>query len=162
MRSSVWLAKLGSFYISPSNSEQQKQSTVSQIRVKPTCEMVGLFRFCPCFGSHGYEPDRDSVLLVSGLGGSILHSKSKRKTFFGFEIGVCVRILFADTGFKRRLWSLYNPSTGLSLSLSRIGWIRIAILCWMEVILGSCWLFCLHESDNVKWVQFCIWDFGCD
>ncbi|KAF2283121.1 hypothetical protein GH714_043445 [Hevea brasiliensis] len=75
--------------------------------------MVGGFSFCPCFGNQSTvdtDVDRDPVLLVSGIGGSILHSKSKRNTF-GFETRVWVRILLAEYEFKKRIWSLYNPNT---------------------------------------------------
>ncbi|XP_037495058.1 phospholipase A(1) LCAT3 [Jatropha curcas] len=68
--------------------------------------------FCPCFGSPSTvdsEPERDSILLVSGIGGSILNSKSKK---FGFSTPVWARILLADYEFKR-IWSLYNPKTGI-------------------------------------------------
>lgn len=76
-------------------------------------------RFCPCFGSQSSGdtgPDLDPVLLVSGIGGSILHSKKK---LFGieFETRVWVRILFSDMEFKKKLWSLYNPKTGYTESL---------------------------------------------
>lgn len=55
------------------------------------------------------DSDVDPVLLVSGIGGSILHSKRKK---LGFETRVWVRVLLADLEFKKKLWSLYNPSTG--------------------------------------------------
>ncbi|KAG8487219.1 hypothetical protein CXB51_020606 [Gossypium anomalum] len=76
-------------------------------------------RLCPCFGSQSSGdtgPDLDPVLLVSGIGGSILHSKKK---LFGieFETRVWVRILFSDMEFKKKLWSLYNPKTGYTESL---------------------------------------------
>ncbi|KAJ8746828.1 hypothetical protein K2173_003834 [Erythroxylum novogranatense] len=72
-----------------------------------------VFDSCPCFGNRSFEatePDRDPVLLVSGIGGSILHSKSKNK--LGFETRVWVRILLADLEFRKKIWSLYNPSSG--------------------------------------------------
>lgn len=56
--------------------------------------------------------DRDPVLLVSGMAGSILNSKSKKKS--GSETRVWVRIFLADLEFKKKLFSLYNPKTGLS------------------------------------------------
>ncbi|KAA3468483.1 phospholipase A(1) LCAT3 isoform X1 [Gossypium australe] len=76
-------------------------------------------RLCPCFGSQisgDTGPDLDPVLLVSGIGGSILHSKKK---LFGieFQTRVWVRILFSDMEFKKKLWSLYNPKTGYTESL---------------------------------------------
>ncbi|MBA0797135.1 hypothetical protein Gohar_007857 [Gossypium harknessii] len=78
-------------------------------------------RLCPCFGSQSSGdtgPDLDPVLLVSGIGGSILHSKKK---LFGieFETRVWVRILFSDMEFKKKLWSLYNPKTGYTESLDK-------------------------------------------
>ncbi|XP_021282452.1 phospholipase A(1) LCAT3 isoform X2 [Herrania umbratica] len=79
--------------------------------------MLGDLCLCPCFGSRGSEEpeiDLDPVLLVSGMGGSILHSKRKK---FGFETRVWVRILFSDLEFKKKLWSLYNPETGYTESL---------------------------------------------
>lgn len=82
--------------------------------------MLGGYCLCPCFGSGGSvtdgdklgiggESDRNPVLLVSGMGGSILHSKNKKS---GFQTRVWVRILLADLEFKKKLWSLYNPETG--------------------------------------------------
>ncbi|KAL9666255.1 hypothetical protein QQ045_000581 [Rhodiola kirilowii] len=61
-------------------------------------------------------PDLDPVLLVSGIGGSILHSKRKK---FGFQTRVWVRILLADLEFKKKLWSLYNPETGYTEPLDK-------------------------------------------
>ncbi|KAH9619950.1 hypothetical protein KSS87_002154 [Heliosperma pusillum] len=85
--------------------------------------MVGGCSVCPCFESpatsddgHVDMADRDPVLLVTGMGGSILHSKSKRK-IFGFDTRVWVRIFLADLEFKRRLWSIYNPTTGYTEEL---------------------------------------------
>lgn len=69
-------------------------------------------RFCPCFGDESSEKpvtDRDPVLLVTGMGGSILHSKPKK---FGFTSRVWVRIFLADLEFRKKIWSLYNPQTG--------------------------------------------------
>ncbi|KAL2549275.1 phospholipase A(1) LCAT3-like [Forsythia ovata] len=57
----------------------------------------------------GDVADLDPVLLVSGIAGSILNSKSKK---FGFETRVWVRILLADLEFKKKLFSIYNPKTG--------------------------------------------------
>lgn len=53
--------------------------------------------------------DRDPVLLVSGMGGSILHSKKKNSKS---EIRVWVRLFLANLAFRQSLWSLYNPKTG--------------------------------------------------
>ncbi|KAL0302913.1 UNVERIFIED_CONTAM: Phospholipase A(1) LCAT3 [Sesamum radiatum] len=68
---------------------------------------------CCCYGAPTFDSadiaDRDPVLLVSGIGGSILHSKRKK---FGFQTRVWVRILLADLEFKKKIWSIYNPETG--------------------------------------------------
>ncbi|KAK6915776.1 Lecithin:cholesterol/phospholipid:diacylglycerol acyltransferase [Dillenia turbinata] len=58
--------------------------------------------------------DLNPVLLVSGMGGSILHSKRKK---LGFQTRVWVRFFLADLEFKRKIWSLYNPKTGYTESL---------------------------------------------
>ncbi|KAL9263105.1 Phospholipase A(1) LCAT3-like protein [Drosera capensis] len=87
-------------------------------------------RCCPCFGRRNSAAaddggdffdfdseaaaDREPVLLVSGMGGSILHSKNKKS---GAESRVWVRIWLADLQFKKKLWSLYNPSTGYTEGL---------------------------------------------
>ena len=73
-------------------------------------------RFCPCFGSEEAKgvADRDPVLLVSGMGGSIVNSKPKK---FGFTTRVWVRLLLADVEFRNKIWSLYNPQTGPCLTL---------------------------------------------
>ncbi|KAF3607752.1 hypothetical protein DY000_02051579 [Brassica cretica] len=70
---------------------------------------------CPCWGTNDDESsgetaaDRDPVLLVSGMGGSILHSKKKNSKS---EIRVWVRLFLANLAFRQNLWSLYNPKTG--------------------------------------------------
>ncbi|KAJ0014608.1 hypothetical protein Pint_21185 [Pistacia integerrima] len=80
--------------------------------------MFGDFCFCPCFGNRSSDnatsDELDPVLLVSGIGGSILHAKRKKK---GLQTRVWVRILLADLEFKKKLWSLYNPNTGYTESL---------------------------------------------
>ncbi|KNA18716.1 hypothetical protein SOVF_068220 [Spinacia oleracea] len=79
---------------------------------------------CPCFfgsrvtDSDGDSADRDPVVLVSGMGGSILNSKSKN-SLFGFQTRVWVRIFLADLEFKRKLWSIYNPTTGYTEELDK-------------------------------------------
>ncbi|KAL9165552.1 hypothetical protein ABFS82_06G177700 [Erythranthe guttata] len=74
---------------------------------------------CCCHKSSSSASDDvvelDPVLLVSGIGGSILHSKKKKKS--GSESRVWVRILLADLEFKRKLWSIYNPKTGYTETL---------------------------------------------
>lgn len=59
------------------------------------------------------EPELDPVLLVSGIGGSILNARNKKS---GFLTRVWVRVFLANLEFKKNVWSLYNPETGLSLS----------------------------------------------
>ncbi|XP_021829498.1 phospholipase A(1) LCAT3 isoform X2 [Prunus avium] len=84
---------------------------------------MGARCFCPCFDCDGHDHDNrtaqtelDPVLLVSGIGGSILHSKRKK---FGFDTRVWVRILLADLEFKKKLWSVYNPQTGYTETLDK-------------------------------------------
>lgn len=74
-----------------------------------------LLDYCCCFGgrSSGDVADHDPVLLVSGIAGSILHSK-KKILGISYETRVWVRFLLADLEFRRELWALYNPETGLS------------------------------------------------
>ena len=59
------------------------------------------------------EPELDPVLLVSGVGGSILNARNKKTRFL---TRVWVRVFLANLEFKKKVWSLYNPDTGLSLS----------------------------------------------
>ncbi|XP_057435812.1 phospholipase A(1) LCAT3 isoform X2 [Lotus japonicus] len=77
-------------------------------------------RLCPCFGDGNTEQaavaDRDPVLLVSGMGGSILNSKPKG---FGVTTRVWVRLLLADLEFRKKIWSIYNPKTGYTESLDK-------------------------------------------
>lgn len=61
-------------------------------------------------GGGGGDAEREPVLLVSGMGGSILNARSKKKS--KFEIRVWVRILLANLEFKKYLWSIYNLDTG--------------------------------------------------
>ncbi|CAI9759286.1 unnamed protein product [Fraxinus pennsylvanica] len=72
--------------------------------------------FCPAIRSFGSDDvaDRDPVLLVSGIAGTILNSKSKK---FGYQTRVWVRILLADLEFRRKLFSIYNPKTGYTEEL---------------------------------------------
>ncbi|CAN6575270.1 unnamed protein product [Malus baccata var. baccata] len=81
--------------------------------------------FCPCFdfehdnrtsSQTEVEVEVEPVLLVSGIGGSILHSKRRK---LGFDTRVWVRILLADLEFKKKLWSIYNPQTGYTETLDK-------------------------------------------
>lgn len=84
------------------------------IRIQPT--MLRDYYCCCCKSSitdaDDVVSDRDPVLLVSGIAGSILNSKKKKS---GFETRVWVRILLANLEFKKKLWSMYNPETGYFL-----------------------------------------------
>nr|XP_040246572.1 phospholipase A(1) LCAT3 isoform X3 [Aegilops tauschii subsp. strangulata] len=68
-------------------------------------------------GAAGGEEEgaREPVLLVSGMGGSVLHAR--RRSDPKFDLRVWVRILLADLEFKKYLWSLYNAQTGYVESL---------------------------------------------
>ncbi|URE13754.1 PGAP1-like protein [Musa troglodytarum] len=59
--------------------------------------------------------DLDPVVLVTGMGGSILNARNRKS---GSIIRVWVRILLANFEFKKYLWSLYNPDTGCTESLN--------------------------------------------
>ncbi|KAK1271512.1 Phospholipase A(1) LCAT3 [Acorus gramineus] len=58
-------------------------------------------------------PDPDPVVLVSGVGGSVLRARIKKTKF---EILVWVRIFLANMEFKKYIWSIYNPKTGYTES----------------------------------------------
>jgi hypothetical protein len=62
------------------------------------------------------EGGREPVLLVSGMGGSVLHAR--RRSNSKFDLRVWVRILFANLDFKKYVWSLYNADTSTSRSTS--------------------------------------------
>ncbi|KAL6132403.1 hypothetical protein ACLB2K_064646 [Fragaria x ananassa] len=72
--------------------------------------------FCPCFDEE-LDLELEPVLLISGIGGSILTCKKKNK--LGFDTRVWIRILLADLEFKKKLWSLYNPLTGYTETLDK-------------------------------------------
>lgn len=54
------------------------------------------------------DPNLDPVLLVPGIGGSILNAVDEN----GKEERVWVRILGADHEFRAKVWSQFDPSTG--------------------------------------------------
>ncbi|XP_068661354.1 phospholipase A(1) LCAT3-like [Aristolochia californica] len=80
--------------------------------------MFGDFDCFRCFNrrkvqeSSGLSP----VLLVPGIGGSILNA---RNTKTGFQTRAWVRIFLADLEFRRKLWSIYDPKTGCAQSLDK-------------------------------------------
>ncbi|XP_058198528.1 lecithin-cholesterol acyltransferase-like 4 [Rhododendron vialii] len=59
------------------------------------------------------DPDLDPVLLVPGIAGSILKAVDNK----GREDRVWVRILSADYKCRTKLWSLFDPSIGKTVSL---------------------------------------------
>ncbi|KAI3965802.1 hypothetical protein MKX01_010759 [Papaver californicum] len=61
------------------------------------------------------NPNLDPVLLVPGVAGSILNSVDEN----GAQERIWVRFLGADHEFRTKLWSMFNPSTGETLSLDR-------------------------------------------
>lgn len=55
------------------------------------------------------NPNLDPVLLVPGIGGTILNAVNDSD---GNEERVWVRFLSAEYKLKTKLWSRYDPSTG--------------------------------------------------
>ncbi|CAI9090833.1 OLC1v1025694C1 [Oldenlandia corymbosa var. corymbosa] len=110
--------------------------------------------YCCCFfeaqssDGDGDVADRDPVLLVSGMGGTILNSKNKS---FGFETRVWVRILLADLEFRKKLWSLYNPETGYTESLDTSSDIVVPEddygLYAIDILDPSLWVKILHVTE---------------
>ncbi|KAK4385775.1 Phospholipase A(1) LCAT3 [Sesamum angolense] len=107
---------------------------------------------CCCYGAPSFDSadiaDRDPVLLVSGIGGSILHSKRKK---FGFQTRVWVRILLADLEFKKKIWSIYNPETGYTEPLDDSTEIVVPQddygLYAIDILDPSIFVKCLHLTD---------------
>ncbi|KAK4389392.1 Phospholipase A(1) LCAT3 [Sesamum angolense] len=107
---------------------------------------------CCCYGAPSFDSadiaDRDPVLLVSGIGGSILNSKKKKS---GFQTRVWVRILLADLEFKKKIWCLYNPETGYTESLDDSTEIVVPQddygLYAIDILDPSTFVKCLHLSD---------------
>ncbi|KAJ6806305.1 uncharacterized protein M6B38_313200 [Iris pallida] len=101
-----------------------------------------------CFKAAEPDPELDPVLLVSGMGGSILDAKKRSN---GFEIRVWVRILFSNLEFKKHLCSLYNPQTGYVESMDTD--VDIVVpeddygLYAIDILDPSWWPKCLHLTD---------------
>ncbi|KZV28393.1 Lecithin:cholesterol acyltransferase 3 [Dorcoceras hygrometricum] len=105
--------------------------------------------FCCCWNSDTDNTvDRDPVLLVSGIGGSILHSKRKK---FGFETRVWVRIMLADLEFKKKALSVYNSETGYTESLDSATELIVPQddygLYAIDILDPSFFVKCLHLTD---------------
>ncbi|GMP71048.1 hypothetical protein CsSME_00029616 [Camellia sinensis var. sinensis] len=64
------------------------------------------------------DPDLDPVLLVPGIAGSILKAVDDE----GKEERIWVRILSADYKFRTKLWSVFDPSTGIFFSLASLSY----------------------------------------
>ncbi|XP_058094022.1 phospholipase A(1) LCAT3 isoform X2 [Magnolia sinica] len=109
----------------------------------------GLF---PCFRRRkiddGGSSDLNPVLLVSGIGGSILNAKNKKN---GFEIRAWVRIFLANLEFKKCLWSKYNPKTGYTESLDEDIEVEVPEddygLYAIDILDPSWFTKCLHLTD---------------
>ncbi|KAK1427280.1 hypothetical protein QVD17_15963 [Tagetes erecta] len=105
-----------------------------------------------CFGNRSFGDDvadLDPIVLVSGVGGTILNSKPK--SWFGITTRVWVRILLADLEFRNRLWSLYNPQTGYTEALDDSSDIVVPQddygLYAIDILDPSFWIKCLHVTD---------------
>lgn len=72
------------------------------------------------------DAGREPVLLVSGMGGSVLHARQRSNP--KFDLRVWVRILFANTDFKKYLWSRYNADTG--------GWVWVGFFSSFHAFIG--------------------------
>ncbi|WOL17920.1 phospholipase A(1) LCAT3 isoform X1 [Canna indica] len=61
------------------------------------------------------DPELNPVLLISGMGGSILNARNKKT---GFTLRVWIRLLLANREFKKFAWSIYNTDTGYTDTLN--------------------------------------------
>ncbi|KAJ1433735.1 Lecithin:cholesterol/phospholipid:diacylglycerol acyltransferase [Sesbania bispinosa] len=68
------------------------------------------------------NPNLDPVLLVPGVGGSILHAVNDSD---GNHERVWVRFLSAEYKLKTKLWSRYDPSTGKTVTMDANSTIKI-------------------------------------
>ncbi|XP_027353112.1 phospholipase A(1) LCAT3 [Abrus precatorius] len=105
-------------------------------------------RFCPCFDSDVAFADRDPVLLVSGMGGSVVNSKPKK---FGFTTRVWVRLFLADLEFRKKILSVYNPKTGYTETLDKNSEIVVPEddhgLYAIDILDPSWFIKCVHLSE---------------
>lgn len=104
------------------------------------------------------DPDLDPVLLVPGIAGSILKAVDNN----GKEERVWVRLFSADYKCRTKLWSLFDPSTGKTVSLDpesnimvpedRDGLYAIDILD-PDLIIGRECVYYFHDMivEMIKW-----------
>ncbi|XXG62220.1 hypothetical protein AAC387_Pa05g0627 [Persea americana] len=92
------------------------------------------------------DPDLDPVLLISGIGGSILNAGNKKN---GFQVRAWVRVFLANLDFKKYLWSIYNPKTGYTEALDPDVEISVP-----EDDYGLYAIDILDPSWWVKWLHF--------
>ncbi|KAL3833792.1 hypothetical protein ACJIZ3_008528 [Penstemon smallii] len=105
------------------------------------------------------DPTLDPVLLVPGIAGSILNAVDEKT---GKKERVWVRIIGADSEFRDKLWSRYDPDTGSTVTLDadthievpqdRHGLHAIDTLDPDMVISGDC-VYYFHEMivEFLKW-----------
>lgn len=106
---------------------------------------------CCCFPGRSSDSgnELDPVLLISGIGGSILNSKKKKFGFF--QTRIWVRIFLAELEFKKKAWSLYNPETGYTESVDDS--IEVAVpqddygLYAIDILDPSYLVKCMHLTD---------------
>lgn len=104
------------------------------------------------------NPNLDPVLLVPGIAGSMLHAVDAD----GNHERVWVRILGADSEFREKLWSRFNPVTGKTVSIDekieivvpedRYGLYSIDVLD-PDMIIGSECVYYYHDmiEEMLKW-----------
>ncbi|XP_072969986.1 phospholipase A(1) LCAT3 isoform X1 [Typha angustifolia] len=96
----------------------------------------------------GGGSDLDPVLLVSGMGGSILNARRKKSKL---SVRVWVRILLANLEFRKYLWSMYNSNTGYAEALDPDVEIEVPEddygLQAIDILDPSWWVKCLHLTE---------------
>ncbi|CAI9773336.1 unnamed protein product [Fraxinus pennsylvanica] len=105
------------------------------------------------------DPTLDPVLLVPGIAGSILNAVDEKT---GKEERVWVRILRADHEFCTKLWSIFDPTTGKTVTLDadthievpqdRYGLYAIDTLD-PDMVIGSDCVYYFHDMivEMLKW-----------
>ncbi|XP_020596334.1 lecithin-cholesterol acyltransferase-like 4 [Phalaenopsis equestris] len=104
------------------------------------------------------NPNLDPVLLVPGIAGSMLHAVDAD----GNNERVWVRIFGADSEFRKKLWSRFDPATGKTVSIDdnikivvpedRYGLYSIDVLDPDMIIGGEC-VYYYHDmiEEMLKW-----------